>query len=333
MIQSFRKHRLAFITLVYWFLLIYIVAALVWWFISLENQNAQMFAYKLEQLNRSDTSFQNNLRQIDIERQRKTTQYIGEGVTFLLVILIGAVFVYRATKKQILLSQQEQNFMMAVTHELKTPIAVTKLNLETLQKYKHELDEQKQQKLITNTLQEADRLNVLTNNILAAAQLESPNYRISKQQVNLSNLVNDSIKDFRNRFHHRMIEAAISNNIFVMGETMLLQMLVNNLLENAFKYSPENGVVKVDLKKEHGKAIFKIADEGEGIPDQEKKKYLRNFIGPAMRRRGTQKARGLDCIFANELYMIIKAISGFMTTFQRELFFKWTCKRYNYGQR
>src|SRR5437763_1711049 len=141
MIQILRKQRLVFITLAYWFLLIYVVAALVWWFISLENQNQQMFAYKLEQLNKSDRSFQQNLTQINDERTRKTAQYIGEGVTFLLLIFLGAVFVYRATKKQIIVSQQQQNFMMAVTHELKTPIAVTRLNLETLQKHKHDLDE------------------------------------------------------------------------------------------------------------------------------------------------------------------------------------------------
>src|SRR5690242_3556212 len=159
MVQRFKKHRLAFITLVYWFLLIYIVAALVWWFIALNNQNRQMTSYKLEQLNQSDSSFERNLLLVSDEQKRKTAQYIGEGVTFLLVILVGAVFVYRATKKQILLSQQEQNFMMAVTHELKTPIAVTKLNLETLQKHKQDLDENKQQKLIINSLEETDRLN------------------------------------------------------------------------------------------------------------------------------------------------------------------------------
>jgi K+-sensing histidine kinase KdpD len=104
-----------------------------------------------------------------MNKNERPGKYIGEGVTFLLVILVGAVFVYRATKKQILLSQQEQNFMMAVTHELKTPIAVTKLNLETLQKHKKDLDETKQQKLIINSLHEADRLNALTNNILVCS--------------------------------------------------------------------------------------------------------------------------------------------------------------------
>src|SRR5437868_6391772 len=115
MIKRFKKQRLAFITLVYWFLLIYIVAALVWWFISLEHQNAQMFVYRLVQLNKNDKAYDQKLAQLENERKRKTTQYIGEGSTFLLLILIVAVFVYRATKSQITLSHQQQNFMMAVT--------------------------------------------------------------------------------------------------------------------------------------------------------------------------------------------------------------------------
>ena len=65
---------------------------------------------------------------------------------------MGAVFVYRSVRKQFRVQQQQQNFMMAVTHELKTPISVAKLNLETLQKY--QLDAEKQKKLIRMTLQE-----------------------------------------------------------------------------------------------------------------------------------------------------------------------------------
>lgn len=290
MIEKFRKQRFAFITMVYWFLLVYIVAALVWWFISLENQNVQMFSYKLGQLNRSDSSFQQNLAQLTDERERKTAQYIGEGITFLILILLGAVFVYRATKKQIMLSQQQQNFMMAVTHELKTPIAVTRLNLETLQKHKRELDESKQQKLISNSLQEAERLNVLTNNILIAAQLESGEYAVNKEKLNLSKLVHNSVKDFKNRFYNRIFECHIEEDIFVSGETLLLQMVINNLLDNAIKYSGEDAVVKAFLKKEKEKAVLKIADEGEGIADTEKKKVFDKFY--RVGNEATRKAKG-----------------------------------------
>jgi len=288
MIKRFKKQRLAFITLVYWFLLIYIVAALVWWFISLENQNAQMFLYRLEQIDKNDPAYNQKLSQIQDERKRKTTQYIGEGSTFLLLILIVAVFVYRATKRQILLSHQQQNFMMAVTHELKTPIAVARLNLETLQKYK--LDEVRQQKLINNTLQETERLNALTNNILVTSELESGHYAINKQALNFSELVKSSVKDFHNRFHDRVIEEYIAENIFVAGEILLLQMLVNNLLDNALKYSEKEAVVKVELKKINNKAALKIIDEGEGVAGDEKKRIFQKFY--RVGSETTRKAKG-----------------------------------------
>ena len=68
--------------------------------------------------------------------------------------------------------------MIAVTHELKTPIAIAKLNLETLQKRK--LDEQQQHKLLANTLQEANRMNALCNNMLLSSQFDTGGYRITK---------------------------------------------------------------------------------------------------------------------------------------------------------
>ena len=246
MIRRLRKQRLALITFVYWFLLIYIIAALVWWFISLENQNTLMFEYRIVELDKDDPSYTQKLWQLSDERHRKTMQYIGEGSTFLLLILVGAVFVYRATKKQIRLSQQQQNFMMAVTHELKTPIAVTRLNLETLQKRK--LDELQQSKLIVHALEETNRLNVLTNNILVAAQLESGNYVISRQHIDISELVTSCVDDFAARFPKRVIHTQIEEKIFTEGETMLLQMLVNNLIDNALKYSDQLKPVGVILK-------------------------------------------------------------------------------------
>src|SRR5205809_1111752 len=163
MISAYKKRKLTFITIVYWFLLLFIIAAWVWWFISLQNQNNQMLLYKLTQLNKDDVAYDQKLYLINDEHERKTGQYISEGITFLLVTLVGAVFVYRSVRKQFLLGRQQQNFMMAVTHELKTPIAVVTLNLETLQKRK--LDEEKQQHIINTTLQEAGRLNDLTTNI------------------------------------------------------------------------------------------------------------------------------------------------------------------------
>ncbi len=126
---------------------------------------------------------------------------------------------------------------MAVTHELKTPISVARLNLETLQKYL--LDPEKQKKLIRTTLQETERLNTLTNNIFLSSQLEGGGYKTAKEELDLSDLLKDCIQNFQNRYPERIFKNEGVPDIDVKGDTLLLQMLINNLLENAVKYSPK----------------------------------------------------------------------------------------------
>ena len=154
---------------------------------------------------------------------------------FLVVILAGAVFLRSAVMREVRIQRQQQNFMMAITHELKTPIAVTKLNLETLQKRK--LDEAQQQKLIQNTIQENNRMNALCNNILLVSQIEDKRYHITKEDIELSELVKECINDFGNRFPQRHYIPDIADNILIKGDKFLLQLAVNNLIDNATKYS------------------------------------------------------------------------------------------------
>jgi two-component system sensor histidine kinase CiaH len=298
----FRKRRLAVVTTVYWLLLVYMIAALFWWFIALENQNQNIATIRLNELEKKDDpSYYNRASEIEDNRKRKTTQYIGEGITFLAVILIGAVYVFRATRRQFKVSQQQQNFMMAITHELKTPIAVTQLNLETLQKRK--LDEDKQQKLITNTLQEANRLNALCNNILLAAQLDA-GYISTKQELNFTDLVEGCVDDFRNRFPQRMLKEDINEAIYLDGEALLLQMLVNNLIENALKYSPKESSVTVSLTEENGKIKLVVSDEGYSIPATEKKKIFDKFYRVGNENTRKTKGTGLG------LYLCRKIAQG-----------------------
>ena len=114
------KKRIRFATTIYWLLLFYIVAALVWWFISLEKQNRQMTDFKISQLNAvTDPShnpgvYSNSMAKIKEEHKRNWVKYISEGSTFLLLILIGAAFVYRSVRKQFLLQQQQQNLVSSL---------------------------------------------------------------------------------------------------------------------------------------------------------------------------------------------------------------------------
>ena len=294
-----KRPRLIMITTIYWVLLLYIIAALVWWFISLEKQNKQMYSYRLDELKKDDPAYIQKRTEIEDAGKRKTSQYIGEGSTFLLLILVGAVFVYRATRRQLILSRQQQNFMMAVTHELKTPIAVTRLNLETLQKRR--LDETQQQKLIANTLQEANRLNILTNNILVASQLDAGAYTINKQELNISELAEDCVRDFNNRYSSRCVQQDIEEGLYVEGETLLLQMLINNLIYNALKYSPRDAPEKLSIHKKNTSIVLSVTDEGQGIEEAEKKKVFDKFYRTGSEATRTAKGTGLGLYLCKKI--------------------------------
>jgi len=293
MADSTRK-RLSRANFFYWMLLTYIVAALVWWFISLERQNNLMKDYKVRQLNATiDSSISPGLyateyRQIEKVFRRNRTKYVGEGTVFLGLLALGALFVYRSVQRQFNVQQQQQNFMMAVTHELKTPISVVKLNLETLQKYT--LDPQKQKRLIHTTLEETARLNFLTNNILISSQLEGGGYSISKEELDLSRLLDESIGDFRTRYPDRNFITEIEPDTEIKGDALLLQMLINNLVENAIKYAPRESPIKASLKMDNETAKLYISDEGSGIPDEEKKKIFQKFY--RIGNEATRKTQG-----------------------------------------
>ena len=86
-----QKNKLVFVTTAYWFLLLYIVAALLWWFIALNNQNNAMATMRLIEINKDDISYSKKAATITSIQKRKTAQYIGEGISFLAVILVAAV--------------------------------------------------------------------------------------------------------------------------------------------------------------------------------------------------------------------------------------------------
>lgn len=289
--DSKRKLRIA--TNVYWILLVYIIAALVWWSFSLLQQNKEIHRLKKQALNTSSAGYTSQLTKIEQQQKRGVYKYAGEGAAFLLLILIGAVFIYRSVRRQFRLQQQQQNFVMAVTHELKTPIAVSRLNLETLQKY--QLGEEKRKKLLQMTLQETMRLDTLINNILISSQLEGNAYTVSKEELYFSDLVKDVLKSFEARYPEREVKKFINDDIDIEGDAALLKLLLSNLLENANKYSPKNKPIVLNLSANNNTVILEVSDEGSGIPDEEKKAVFQKFyrVGNEETRRTQGTGLGL----------------------------------------
>jgi len=108
--------------------------------------------------------------------------------------------------------------------------------------------------------------------------------------MDLSTLLKDCIQDFRNRFPDRTFKEEIEEDADVKGDALLLQMLINNLLANAIKYSPKESPVTATLKKYRSGIELQIRDEGPGIADNEKKKVFTKFY--RIGNESTRKTQG-----------------------------------------
>ncbi len=283
--NNLKIKKLQRIYALYWLLLAYIIAALIFWFIALNKQVDELALYRRDLVSQDDPNFTKKLEAVTKFRHRKTTQYLAEGITFLLLIITGAVVVFRAVRRQFLQSQQQQNFMMAITHELKTPIAVTKLNLETLQK--RTLQPDQQQRLLSSTIQEADRLNALCNNLLLTSQIEAGGYEVVKEKVSLSDLAELCVKEFKSRYPQRTIRLEATSQVFIEGDNMLLYLVVNNLLDNAIKYSGQDDLVLIKVFQKQNRVNLSVSDEGAGIPKTLWPKVFEKYYRGSRRAKGT----------------------------------------------
>ena len=189
--------------------------------------------------------------------------------------------------------------MLSVTHELKSPIAAIKLNLQTLEK--HKLDEQKKILLIERCIKEANRLNDLCTNILFASQIEGRQYVSTKEAFDLSELLEDCVKDYAFRYPREFDEDIIPA-CKINGDRVMLHMVINNLLENAVKYTPADKPITVKLQRSSHQAILQVIDEGTGIPDAEKKKVFNKFYRVGNEESRKSKGTGLG------LYIISKVV-------------------------
>jgi signal transduction histidine kinase len=255
---------------------------------------------ELEQaaFDKTSEAYKRALYEINDQRRRSTYKYIGEGSIFLLLIIVGAVYIYRSVRRQLQLQQQQQNFVMAVTHELKTPLSVARLNLETLKRY--QLDEQKQKKLIDISLQETLRLDMLINNILIASQLDGKGYHPEKELLDLSALTMGEVKSFTARYPDRPVHTAIEPGIELTGDALLLKLLLSNLLENANKYSNKGAAIYVTLHQKTG-VTLQVKDEGTGIADSEKEAVFRKFYRIGNEQTRTTKGTGLGLYICKKI--------------------------------
>jgi len=297
-------------TLSYTILFLYVISAIVWWGYSHFLKSDEIYALEkskielLQQLN-PENDYSGEFSKAEQKLSTEYGQYWGEGLTFLIVILVSAYFVYRAFYKQLQLSKLQRNFMMSVTHELKTPLAGVILNLQTLLRRK--VDPDIQEKLLKSSEREAKRLTSLCNNIVVSTQLEDGGRKLYDSSCNIAEVAMQAAEDFMETIEDRNLEVdfALEKAYTVKGDAGLWKLVISNLLQNAHKYSALESSIIMKLLPESNGLTLQIIDEGIGISDEEKKLIFDKFY-----RTGNENTRQSEGTGVG-LYLVKKVVRLF----------------------
>lgn len=277
-------------------LLLYIVVAVIFWTVHLEKQSNIIENYEKQLIHFTEQPFASAVKiktleeEISERARARTRQYIGEATALLIFIFFGAYIVYSSLRRQKKFSSLQHNFMLSVTHELKSPIAGIKLNIQTLQR--PNLPSDKQSLLLQRSLSEADRLNDLCNNLLLASQMEGKNAIFNKEKFDFSAMCSMAIAEFSNRSHHTL-NVDITPELHTIGDEVMWKIVINNLIENAIKYSPAESNIDIKLTAADQQMVFSIADQGPGIDNQEKLKIFNKFYRIGNENSRKTKGTGL----------------------------------------
>lgn len=275
----------------------------LWWEILLVRQSDNIILLKQNIAALSSSDDKIIFRDIaDLQKKKNARVYmiVGEGTVFLLILLFGVYQVRKSIKRESELANQKSNFILSVSHELKTPIAATKLQLQTL--LKHDLEREKQKELLNNALTENNRLHKLVDNVLMANQIENNNLSIQKENLNLSELLENTIKRyFSEQLEKKTISLNIESNIFYSGDKELLPSIFINLIENAIKYSFETIAIDVILKNINNTPVLEIKDQGCGISDEEKETVFQKFFRSGSENTRKTKGTGIGLFIVKSI--------------------------------
>jgi signal transduction histidine kinase len=231
--------------------------------------------------------------------KRQELMILGEAIVFVFSLVLAIWFINRGYNKEMNAAQLRRNFLLSITHELKSPIASIKLILQTFQK--RVLQQEQKAKLLTSAVKEADRLNNLVNDLLLAAKIETT-YQLNLEKIDLSQLAENLIKDLKVKFPEANFKFQLpEQDIFIEGDKLGITSVVLNLMENAVKYSPKPAQIDFSMKQHENNVIIEVADQGIGIADDEKKKIFNQFYRIGSEDTRETKGTGLGLFIVKQV--------------------------------
>lgn len=237
------------------------------------------------------------------DTSRRIIMIIGEGGVFILILMAGFWKIQQSIAKEIQLSQRQNNFMLSVTHELKTPLTSIQLALQTLKK--PNLKTEDQADLIAKALGANQRLSSLIDNIINASRLESNDFTPRREIFPLKTFLQNKTAELTASHEQATIKLNCEVDI-IHADAYMLETIFNNLLENAIKYSGENPKMGIIVKQNEKFIEIIVSDQGTGMTAEEKQQIFKKFYRVGNEISRSQKGSGLGLFITSEFVQLHK---------------------------
>ncbi len=282
-------------------LTVILIAQAVWWIVFM----AQMIDEKVEQAEQLGAPPE-VVEQIQQEEIRRQIMVGSEGVFFLILTLVGVGLIYRSVVRAEQLKFQQQNFLMAVTHELRTPIASIRLYLDTLQSDR--VAPEQKADLLPRIRDNLGRLERLVDDALDAGRLDRGGYRLQAEVFDLAGLINELLDHVPPGRAEIVVRRDLPDKALLYGGRAALSRALNAIIVNAVKYNDSDPVeLDVRLSADGRQYHLRIADNGRGLAADDTRRIFDRFYRVQNEAIGHSPGSGLGLYLARE---IIRAHGG-----------------------
>jgi len=238
---------------------------------------------------------------------------VGCGLAALLIIELTSQLATRLAEHRYANKQEE--FISMVTHELKSPLAAIKLHGQTLQD--GEVDRAQLDRSVGFILQQADRMAALVDDVLESSRLVARKKQLDLEPIALGEFFPGYFEEVRPRVeaHGVTLSARVETDAAVRATEDALRRLMDNLIDNATRFSTTGGEVRCTVVAERDLAVIEVDDDGVGIPKKELTKIFDRFYQAGRQVDGRRKGTGLGLFIVSGL---VREMGGSVHAFSHE---------------
>lgn len=227
--------------------------------------------------------------------------FLVEGAFLGLMLAASVALVLRSLHREVALHRQQHNFLSAVTHELKSPIASARLYVESLLLGRAEGD--KRERYLRHALEDLDRLRVLVEDLLTSASIASTGPVVHPERIDLARYAEGLLPRLVREESREKAELSLRTQgpVPVDVDGQALETMLRNLISNAVKYGGDEPLLEVEVERGERVAVLRVRDHGRGLAGADARRIFEPFVRGGDENVRTRPGAGLGLYIVREL--------------------------------